>query len=202
MSDAYRNAEAERRTANGLLFGHVVEVDHDARRAVVEIEDGWRLRPLPWLERRAGRVRTSSPPTVGEQVLVLSPGGEPGVGVILPGAPSDAVAPETRADLELTETDDGFADVWDAEAQTRTLTVPEGGRLIVAVAGEVVADFSAEAVLLKVGASEVRVTSDAIVLDGDVDLGGEGGLGVARINDAISTSPPRIVAGSSRVRAK
>ncbi|TCL03713.1 phage baseplate assembly protein V [Sodalis ligni] len=54
---------------------------------------------LPWLVNRAGRVRTWSSPSIGEQVLVLSLGGELDTAFVLPGIFSDEFpAPSASAD--------------------------------------------------------------------------------------------------------
>jgi phage baseplate assembly protein V len=66
---------------------------------------------LPWISTRAGgqRARTWWPPRVGEQCLVLSPGGELAQGRVLCGIYSDAFAPGSdklkacRVDLSSTE---------------------------------------------------------------------------------------------------
>lgn len=219
MTDVFMQAESARRQANGQLYGVVVEVDYDAKRSVVEIEDGWNTAPLPWLERRAGKARTSSPPSVGEQVTVLSPGGETAAGLILLGVPSDAFAPsEVREGLELFETDGGYSDRWDEEAKTRTIDLPEGGELHVTVAGQPAAFVSAEkvelivggatatvedgAITLTVGGASLVIEDGAITLNGDVNLGGKGGKAVARVDDPISTQLNKIVAGSGTVKAK
>jgi phage baseplate assembly protein gpV len=41
-------------------------------------------KKVPWLQR-AGDIRDWDPPSVGERVLLISPTGEPGKGLILPG---------------------------------------------------------------------------------------------------------------------
>lgn len=54
---------------------------------------------LHWLTARAGRSRSWSAPSVGEQVLVLCLGGELNTGFVLPGVFSDAhPAPSASAD--------------------------------------------------------------------------------------------------------
>ncbi|SEG44027.1 phage baseplate assembly protein V [Billgrantia desiderata] len=73
---------------NLIRLGTVHEVDHARARVRVvsgELITDW----LPWLSPRAGTTRDWSPPTVGEQVLVLSPGGDPAAGVVLTGVFSD-----------------------------------------------------------------------------------------------------------------
>lgn len=219
MSDFYQQAEANRRQTNAILIGTVVEIDYEARRAVVEIEDGWKLAPLPWLEMRAGLTRTSSAPDVGEQVLVLSPCGDPAMGVILPGVPSDDFTPsETREGLSLIETEGGYSDLWDEEAKARTIDLPEGGYLTVTVAGQPAVFVSADkvefkvggatgliedqAITLSVGSASIEIEDGEITLNGDVNLGGKGGQPVARKDDPISTQLNKIMAGSGTVKAK
>ena len=203
MTDGFAQAEGARRQANGQLYGVVTEVDYDARRAVVEIEDGWSLAPLPWLERRAGKARTSSAPSVGEQVTILSPGGETGAGLILPGVPSDAFTPsEVREGLELFETDGGYSDRWDEDAKIRTIELPQGGELTVTIAGQSALFVSADKIELTVGGASLLIEDGAITLNGEVNLGGKGGKAVARVDDPISTQLNKIVAGSGTVKAK
>lgn len=88
-------AEILRLLHNLIRIGTVAEVDHASARVRVTI-GGLTTARLPWLELRAGETRTWNPPTLGEQVLVLSPGGDLSAGVVLSGlyrqahpAPSD-----------------------------------------------------------------------------------------------------------------
>lgn len=219
MTDTYQRSEANRRQNNAIMIGTVVEIDHAARLAVVEIEEGWRLAPRPWIELRAGLTRSSSAPDQNEQVLILSPCGDPAMGLILMGVPSDAFKPsETREGLSLIETEGGYSDRWDEEAKTRIVALPEGGSLTVTVAGQptvfVSADkvelkvggatglFEDQAITLSVGGASIDIEGGAVTLNGDVNLGGKGGKPVARQDDPISTQLNKIVSGSGTVRAK
>lgn len=77
-------AALSRLLANLIRVGTIAEVDHAAARCRVasgELVSEW----LPWLEHRAGATTTWDPPTVGEQVLLLSPSGEPAAGIVLTG---------------------------------------------------------------------------------------------------------------------
>jgi phage baseplate assembly protein V len=87
--DMNNTAELLRLINNLVRLGTIAEVDHDAARVRVQIGElltAW----LPWLEARAGTTRTWSPPTVGEQVVVLSPGGDLAAAVVLTGLYQDA----------------------------------------------------------------------------------------------------------------
>lgn len=77
-------AHLSRLIENLIRVGTIADVDHAAARCRVasgELLSEW----LPWIERRAGNTLTWDPPTVGEQVLVLSPSGEPAGGIVLTG---------------------------------------------------------------------------------------------------------------------
>lgn len=79
---AYAVNDLDRRLANLLRIGTIAEVSTSTKLARVTIGDittDW----LPWLVKRAGNnVKTWWAPDVGEQVIVFSPGGELGQGVI------------------------------------------------------------------------------------------------------------------------
>ena len=76
--------ELFRLIANLLRIGTVLDVDLTAARIRVrsgDLESTW----LQWFELRAGTTKTWNPPTVGEQVIMLCPGGDPTAGVVLVG---------------------------------------------------------------------------------------------------------------------
>lgn len=96
-----------RRLDNLVRLGRIAAVDHDAARCRVQTGGnltGW----LPWLAQRAGTTRTWCPPTVGEQVIILSPSGEPAGGIVLTGLYSELVeAPSTDSVEHVTDYPDG-----------------------------------------------------------------------------------------------
>lgn len=94
-------AELFRLISNLIRIGTVFAVDLQTRPAKVrvasgDLESNW----LPWLELRAGRTRTWNPLTVGEQVLVFSPDGDPAGGVVLAGLNSDAIPAPSDSEAE------------------------------------------------------------------------------------------------------
>lgn len=178
MTD-YRQTEAERRGANALMFATIAAVDLAAGRVVVELdEDGWQSAPLPWIEAGAGRLRSWSPPVQGEQVILLSPSGEPSAGVVLRGLSTAAFPlPSADPDTTLLLWDDGALDRYNAADRTRTLEIPNGGKIV-----------------LQVGDARVVVEDATATIDAaNVLLGPEGSRqAVARVGDKV-----RITAGSS-----
>ncbi|WP_025377996.1 phage baseplate assembly protein V [Yersinia hibernica] len=78
----------KRLLANIIRIGIVSDVDHAngmCRVKIGNLETDW----LNWLTLRAGRVCFWSAPSVGEQVMVLSIGGELTTGFVLPANAED-----------------------------------------------------------------------------------------------------------------
>jgi len=87
---SYTSAEQERRAENGAKVATVTAINAAAARAKVSFggdsESAW----LPFMGQRGGNVRVWNPPSVGEQVWVLSESGNTAQGVILGAAFQDA----------------------------------------------------------------------------------------------------------------
>ncbi|MDB0511059.1 phage baseplate assembly protein V [Ralstonia solanacearum] len=81
-------ADLARLLENLLRLGTVAEVRHSTPPAVRVRTGGITTTWCPWAERRAGQTRTWNPPTVGEQVLLFCPSGDPSNAVILCGIPT------------------------------------------------------------------------------------------------------------------
>ncbi|WP_145538299.1 phage baseplate assembly protein V [Yersinia kristensenii] len=100
-------AGLKRLLANIIRIGIVSDVDLAnglCRVKIGNLETDW----LNWLTLRAGRVRFWSAPSVGEQVMVLSIGGELTTGFVLPAIFSDAnPAPSQSADAMVITFPDG-----------------------------------------------------------------------------------------------
>lgn len=127
-------AEILRRISNLVRLGSIAQVDHDAARVRVysgELTTGW----LPWIESRAGSIRTWSPPAVGEQVVIFSPGGDMAAAVVLTGIYQAAYpAPSDGAGVWHAVFPDGAVLKYDHEAQHLTANLP-GSAEITAVSG-------------------------------------------------------------------
>lgn len=85
--------ELARLLQNLIRLGTVSEVQYAnpprVRVKTGALETNW----LVWVERRAGTTTTWNPPTVGEQVVLLSPGGDLTGAIVLSGVNSDDIAP-------------------------------------------------------------------------------------------------------------
>lgn len=129
-----------RRLENLLRPGTVHAVDHAAARIRVASGDlltDW----LPWFERRAGTTRSWSPPTIGEQCLLLCPGGEMAAGLVLVGLYSDNhPAPVDEPDLHHTAYADGAVIEYDQAAHVLRASLPTGSLVNVTAPGGITLD--------------------------------------------------------------
>lgn len=83
---------------------------------------------VQWVAHRAGTTRRWSPPTKGEQVLLLCPGGDTHGAVALLGLyTDDNAAPSTSPDEDVTEYPDGTRIVYDHAAKKLTATFVADG---------------------------------------------------------------------------
>lgn len=120
-------SEIQRQLGSAIRLGTVAELDLAAARCRVatgEITTDF----VPWFVPRAGDCIEWSAPTVGEQVLLLSPGGDTHGAVALRGVYSDAFpAPESSATRHLTQYADGAVIEYDTAAHALKATLPSGG---------------------------------------------------------------------------
>lgn len=136
-----------RRIESLLRAGTIAAVDHAIARCRVS-SGGLTTDWLQCFTSRAGNIRTWSPPSIGEQCLVLSPGGDTAAGFVLVGLYSTAnPAPEATGDAQSTTYPDGAVIRYDHAAHALSATLPGGGT----------ADITAPA--------GVTVYSSAITLD-------------------------------------
>lgn len=112
-------------------LGVVVERDLAARTCVVEIGD-LRLPKVRWASVRMGAFRMWSPPSQGEQVLVISPEGDSAQAVIIGSLPSNAKAAPTATDALWIEAEDGSRFSYEPASHALTVQLCAGGKVIIA----------------------------------------------------------------------
>lgn len=201
MTDSFSQADGANRLANVIRPGTVTEIQLGRPAKVrVEIEDGWVSDFVPVFQLAAGRVRSWSAPKSGEQVVLLAPSGEMTTAMALRGLGyGDFLATQAGELITvLGEWDDGAVETYDEADHVRRLELPAGGKLEV-TSGAMTASFAEDAISLKVGSAELKIAGGSITLTGNVNLGGEGGLPVARNTDAVVSG--KVVATSAKVRA-
>jgi len=145
--ESFSFSELDRKLANLIRLGTVKEADY--KKARVRIQIGKILTDwLPWVTSRAGQDRNWSAPSVGEQVVLLSPSGEMAQGVVIPAiyqnkhpAPSDK---ETEIAFVF---QDGGKALYDKKEHHLTISLITEGKLT-----------------LNVGESSLEITKDGIKL--------------------------------------
>lgn len=147
-------AELQRRVANLFRVGKVVEIDRAKARVKVEF-NGVKSPWMPWSTGRAGAVRDWHPPSVGEQVCIVSPMGELGAGFVMPGGiNSDAhAAPDSRENVH-------------------RLDIPSGGAFEIHVGGAVILIDNGKAQIV-VGGKTLQIAGGKMTFDGDVEITGK-----------------------------
>jgi phage baseplate assembly protein V len=134
-----------RRLENLLRAGTIEQVDHDA--ALVRVRTGGLLSS--WVRafaRRAGVVREWSPPSVGEQCLLCSPGGDLANGFALVGLYSDEhPANDNRANTEATLYPDGSLVEYDHTAHRHLIQCV--GDIVAIAQGDITSTASGEMTL-------------------------------------------------------
>ena len=112
-----------------------VDLAADPKTCTVEIGD-IETGPLPFMTLRAGRVRIWSPPSKGEQCLVLCSEGDSNAGFVLPALFCDAFpAPSTSPDICMVAFDDSSTLTYDMAAHHLAFDLPSGSASINAPQG-------------------------------------------------------------------
>lgn len=179
-------AELARLIENLIRIGTIAEVDLVKARVRVQTGDlltGW----LPWPAARAGDDREWDPPTVNEQVVLLSPSGQLANGVAILGVFSNAhPANGDRAKLHRRTYSDGAVIEYDSQAHHLRAHLPGGGttELISDGGVHIVGDITLEGDLIQTGNQQVtgnvEVTVDVVAagislvhhVHGGVQIGG------------------------------
>lgn len=130
--------ELARLIENLLRLGVIDSVDHATARCRVRV-GGLLTPPVPWIERRAGQARSWWAPTEGEQVLLLSPGGDPARGIVLAGLYTAVAArpPGLGDTAHGVRYLDGAVVVYDPATHTLAATLPQGGTAQITAPGGV-----------------------------------------------------------------
>ena len=160
---------------NLIRFGTVHAVDVDAQRVVIALGDV-RTAPLPWIAPRAGKVKVWNPPSIGEQVAVLSPNGDLAAGVAIAGifSTGNAKPDNATADNVVIAFDDGAVIAYDMAAHHLSAILPGGGTFELKADGglKVTGDMQLFGNLDVDGTIHAtqNIASDADVRAGDISL--------------------------------
>jgi phage baseplate assembly protein V len=130
-------SELQRQQGYLVCLGTIAEVDLAA--AVCRVQLGEILTDfVPWFVPRAGQVIEWSAPSIGEQVMLLSPGGDTHGGVALRGVYSNAFpAPDSAETRHLVRYPDGAVLEYDHAAHALKAALPGGGTVEITADGGV-----------------------------------------------------------------
>ena len=159
-------AEHDRQLANLLRIGTVAALQAEPPRVQVSVGD-MRTDWLPWFTHAAGSVRTWSAPSVGSQVMILSPSGDMAQGCVLPAIYQDAyAAPSSDPNVVNLTMPDGTVLSYDSGSHTLTADL-----------GESSIKATKTAIEFKVGGCTMTLTAAGLAITGGTitQSGGSGG---------------------------
>lgn len=159
-----------------IRLGTVKSVDLAAAKCIVvfgdpDDDEPSETPPIRWLCGRAGATRIWSPPTVGEQVILLTPDAQIGAAVAMIGIVQNAFPPAGSDAVELIEFADGARISYDAEAHALSAELPDGATAAITATGGITLTGNVTIDGTLTVNDDVTVTG-TIVADGDVT--GEG----------------------------
>jgi phage baseplate assembly protein V len=197
MSNA-RIGELERRLSNTIRPGTVLEADYAKARLRVTMGDNtsaW----LPWLTSRAGEDRTWHAPEVGEQVIVMAPGGELSAGYVMPGGvyKNDYPANADKAEISRTTYKDGAVIEYDRENHAHLLQLPEGSATV-KVGDDAETEITPSKITAQVGTdAKTEITSSKILAQIGSDAKSE--ITASKITHSLGSGKVEITSGSVKI---
>ncbi|AOK51421.1 baseplate assembly protein [Burkholderia stagnalis] len=145
--------ETQRQARNAVRKGTILAINHARALCRVSVGDpdtdggGLQTNWIPWIACAAGTTRDWLPPTVGEQVVLLCPMGDPAQGVALRGLFSDAApAPASSPDTHTRVYPDGASIEYDHAAHALKASLPAGATVLVVAPESVVVQTKAATV--------------------------------------------------------
>lgn len=141
-----------------LRYGTVDSVDLAAAKCVVRCGD-MLSQPIRWIHGAAGATASWSPPSIGEQVLLLAPEGDLAGAIALRGVHCTAFPPAGSDPRELIRFADGAVIAYDPTAHRLEAVLPDGAIASLIAPGGLTID------------ADVRITG-ALEVDQDVRSAG------------------------------
>jgi phage baseplate assembly protein V len=127
-----QSSDIPRQIGDLIRLGRIASVDLAAARCTVRVGDDLVTAGVPWLANSAGAISAWSPPSEGEQVVLLCPEGDIEAAVALPGIFSTAFpAPSAEGSRHLVKYPDGAVVYYDFDAHELGAVLPAGGKVAV-----------------------------------------------------------------------
>lgn len=129
--------DPEQQVGEAIQYGVIASVDYANATCTVTLGD-LATGELPWVAQRAGAARIWSPPTVGEQCVVLAPEGDLENGLVVVGLYSDANPPPSNdPDVIQFDMPDGASISYNHAIHSLVVTLPAGGTATIDAPGGV-----------------------------------------------------------------
>ena len=195
-------SELLRLILNMIRVGSVVDIDCDAKLVRVQVGKNtptWR----PWAVHRAGDAQTWWPPSIGEQVILLSPEGNFDNAVILPAMYSDQFQPPSNNPAHhTTRYKDGAVIQYDSAAHVLTATLPDGTS-VSAVPGTVTSNAEDTVCTGNLTVEKNLTVNGFTVLNAGMNVkAGKAGGPAAMVEGMIQATLDMIASGISLVKHK
>lgn len=133
------SAELHRRLENIIRFGTIKTIHPAKPFTTVTVNIGAiTTAELRFLTLRAGKTKTWDPPTIGEEVMVLSPSGVLEMGVAIAGFNNtDNPSPSDDPNQTIRVFEDGCIFTYDVSSHMLSAILPPGGKAIITADGGV-----------------------------------------------------------------
>lgn len=131
------NADINRRLENLIRIGRIKTITPAKPFTTVTVNLGEIMTAeLRYLNLRAGTDQTWDPPSIGEEVLVLSPSGELALGVAIAGLNNEFFpTPSDELNKKLRLYEDGCFICYDVKTHVLEALLPEGGKAVLTASG-------------------------------------------------------------------
>jgi phage baseplate assembly protein V len=152
--DLVERRDLYRRVENIAFYGVVKEADYKSARLRVQFGDGTTAM-IPWTVGRAHSDSVWSAPEVGEQVMVISPSGDPSQGTII-GSLYQGKYPAKGDSAEVTAIHfaDGSSVQYDRKSHKLSIATAQDGGLDISITGTGTQNYT----------SDLSISSDGSVL--------------------------------------
>jgi len=128
-------ADIQRLIGDLAREGTIVSVDGHAGTCRVRFADYLTTGDVPWLAARVGKTRIWSPPSIGEQVVVLCPEADTARGIVIGSLSSDANPHPANDGSTVIEFGDGARIGYDPAGHVFTIALPTGATMSVVAEG-------------------------------------------------------------------
>lgn len=127
--------DPEQQVGEAIQYGVIASVDYANATCTVTLGD-LATGELPWVAQRAGAARIWSPPSVGEQCVVLAPEGDLENGLVVVGLYSDSNPPPSNdPDVIQISMPDGASFQYNHATHALAISLPAGGTATVDIPG-------------------------------------------------------------------